>query len=72
MNKTIEILEQQLSNGTKPRKNGWSYKDYDPKEVVKGENGKPFAIKLNQNDITRIKKEIGTLRNKLKTNEHRE
>ena len=65
MKKTIEILEQQLSNGTKPRKNGWSYKDYDEKEVIRGEKGKPFAIKLNQSDIARIKKEIGILRNKL-------
>ena len=65
MNKTIEILEAQLSNGTKPRKNGKSFKDYDPKEVIKGDNGKPFAIKLNANDIARIKKEIGILKSKI-------
>lgn len=66
--KTIEILEAQLRNGTKPRKNGVSYKEYSPDEVLKNSLGKPYAIKLNQKDIARIKLEIETLKKKT-TNE---
>lgn len=65
--KTIEILEAQLRNGTKPRKNGVSYKEYPPDEVLKNSLGKPYAIKLNQKDIARIKSEIEKL--KWKNNE---
>ncbi len=64
--KTIEILEAQLIRGTKPRKNGWSFKDYNQEEVlVDTETGKPHSIKLNQKDIERINKEVSVLENKI-------
>lgn len=60
--RTCDRLEEQLKSGVKPYKKG-----QEGIEPLKDENGKDaIFIQLSNEDITRIKKEISTLKTKIK------